>query len=102
FDRKLPDGRLFVNPAEIPRFHAVTRLSKMSHEEFLTRTTNADFAHEAVITGSDVVLADTADAEVTLRRYAEDEQRVEVHAPAGTFLASSEKLTPELRVTIDG
>jgi hypothetical protein len=39
---------------------------------------------------------------VTLRGYAEDEQVVDVSAPAATFVASSEKLTPELRVTLDG
>ena len=65
FDRELPDGRLFRNLGELPRFRS-------------------------------------SNAAVTLRRYAEDEQVIDVSAPAGALLESSEKLTPELRVTIDG
>ncbi len=65
FDRELPDGRLFRNLAELPRF----------------RSSNAT---------------------VALRSYAEDEQVIDVSAPASALLESSEKLTPELRVTIDG
>jgi hypothetical protein len=65
FDRELPDGRLFRNLGELPRFRSST-------------------------------------AAVTLRSYAEDEQVIDVSAPAGALLESSEKLTPELRVTIDG
>ena len=65
FDRELPDGRLFLNVAELPRFRSST-------------------------------------ATVTLRSYAEDEQVMDVSAPGGAVLESSEKLTPELRVTVDG
>jgi hypothetical protein len=39
---------------------------------------------------------------VTLTHYAPDEQRVTTQSSAPFYLASSEKLTPELRVTIDG
>jgi len=100
FDRELPDGRLFLNTAEVPRFHAVSRLRKMSESQFLAAK-DVDFAREAVITGAGDVTP-VSDAEVILRSYAEDQQRVEVRSPAATFLASSEKLTPELRVTVDG
>jgi hypothetical protein len=65
FDRELPDGRVFRNLAELPRFRSSA-------------------------------------AAVTLRSYTEDEQVIDVRAPAGALLESSEKLTPELRVTIDG
>jgi hypothetical protein len=65
FDRELPDGRLFRNLAEMPRFHS-------------------------------------SNATVTLRSYAENEQVMDVVAAAPALLESSEKLTPELRVTIDG
>jgi hypothetical protein len=41
-------------------------------------------------------------ATVRLARYAPDEQRVVSEASGPFFLASSEKLTPELAVTIDG
>jgi hypothetical protein len=65
FDRELPDGRLFRNLAELPRFHS-------------------------------------SKATVTLRSYAENESVMDVSAPAAAVLESSEKLTPELRVTVDG
>ena len=97
FDRELPDERIFLNLAEVPRFHAITRLVKMSGEQLLAAK-NIDFAREAA-GDRDAMFAD---AGVTLKSYAENEERIEVNAPAAAFLASSEKLTPELRVTIDG
>ena len=101
FDRELPDGRLFRNPAEVPRFHTVKQLSSMTPDEFLTKTTNFDFRDEAVLTAGAPVV-ETSDADVVVRRYEDDRQEVVVRSPSPTFLASSEKLTPELRVTIDG
>jgi hypothetical protein len=100
FDRELPDGRLFLNTAEVPRFHAVTRLRKMTDAEFLAAK-DIDFSREAIVDAGGGG-APLSDAVVTLRSYAEDEQRVEVRGTGPSFLASSEKLTPELRVTIDG
>ena len=97
FDRELPDGRLFRNLAEVPRFHAVTRLRKMSDAEFLA-TKDVDFLHEAAADR----LATFSDALVGLKIYTEDKQEMVVAAPSATFLASSEKLTPELRIAIDG
>jgi hypothetical protein len=102
FDRELPDGRLFLNTAEVPRFHAVSRVRKMSDADFLTARA-IDFSREAIVTdAAGVGGAPLGDAEVKLVNYAEDEQRIEVRARGPAFLASSEKLTPELRVTIDG
>jgi hypothetical protein len=101
FDRQLPDGRLFRNLGEIPRFYSVSRVRKMGEDEFL-RARDIDLSQEAVITGAAGGGGAPQRAEVTLRSYAEDEQRVEVRAAGAAFLASSEKLTPELRVTIDG
>ncbi|HLJ74921.1 MAG TPA: hypothetical protein VKU62_10075, partial [Thermoanaerobaculia bacterium] len=95
FDRQLPDERLFVNLAELPRFHAVTRLRKMTDAQFLA-TKNIDFAHEAA-SDHDAIFPD---ASVTLKNYAEDEQRIAMSGPA--FLVSAEKLTPELRIAVDG
>jgi hypothetical protein len=100
FDRELPDGRLFLNAGEVPRFHAVTRLRKMDDTAFLA-TKNIDFADEAVITDASPI-SQTSKAEVTLQSYVEDQQRIEVRSTHPSFLASSEKLTPELRVTVDG
>lgn len=42
------------------------------------------------------------DARVELTRYEPAEQRVRTDASTQVFLASFEKLTPELRITIDG
>lgn len=101
FDRELPDGRIFRNSGEVPRFHSVKRLRRMTHDEFLSKTRDVDFRDEAILTGFGVT-PETSDADVVLKRYANDEQHIDVNAPAGTFLVSSEKLTPELRVTVDG
>jgi hypothetical protein len=103
FERELPDGRLFRNLAELPRFRAVSRLRKLNDEEFLA-VRDVDFATEAVITDDPVMPPQLgpASARVTLASYAPDEQRVVTESDAPFYLASSEKLTPELRVTIDG
>jgi len=101
FDRDFPDGRLFINVAEVPRFRAASRVRKMDDAQFLAAR-DVDFATEAIVTDPAAPLPAASDAIVALRSYAEDEQVVDVSAPAKTFLASSEKLTPELGVTIDG
>lgn len=101
FDRELPDGRLFRNLGEVPRFVAVSQVRRMTDDQFLA-TRDVDFMHEAIVTDATAPLPATSDAEVMLRRYEDSEQEVDVTAPASTLLASSEKLTPELRVTVDG
>ncbi|HYS52511.1 MAG TPA: hypothetical protein VER58_01950 [Thermoanaerobaculia bacterium] len=98
FDRELPDARIFRNASELPRFWSVSRLRKMS-EDALIQTKNIDFSQEAIV-DSGGPLSSTGLGNVKLLSYREDEQKIEVDGP--TFLASSEKLTPELRVTIDG
>ena len=103
FDRELPDGRLFRNLAELPRFWPVSRLHKLNDDEFLARK-NIDYAHEAVITDDPVMPPEVGvnDARVTLAGYGPDEQRLIAESSSPFFLASSEKLTPELRISIDG
>jgi hypothetical protein len=102
FDRELPDGRLFLNTAEVPRFRAARRVATMSDREFLSRR-DIDLADEAVITGKGVALPPVnAYAFVYLKSYGPEEQRLETDSAAPFFLASSEKLTPELAVAIDG
>ena len=101
FERDFPDGRIFRNVAEVPRFHAVTRVRRLTVDQLLA-TKNIDFADEAIVTDPRPMNVDASDAVVTLRSYLDDEQVVHVSAPAKTLLASSQKLTPELRVTIDG
>ena len=101
FERDLPDGRIFRNVAEVLRFHAVTRVRQMTIDQLLA-TKSIDFADEAIITDPRPLNLEASDAVVTLRSYEDDEQVVDVSAPAKTLLASSQKLTPELRVTVDG
>lgn len=103
FDRKLPDGKLFRNLAELPRFRAVSKLRKLNDDEFLAAR-DVNFEHEAVITDDPVQAPSLTptQARLTLTYYTPDEQRVTAESPAPFYLASSEKLTPELRVTIDG
>ncbi|HVE71519.1 MAG TPA: hypothetical protein VNI54_09150 [Thermoanaerobaculia bacterium] len=97
FDRELPEGRIFRNLAELPRFRAVSLTRNLTDEQFLA--TQVDFAQEAV---ADVPPVPAANARVTLAHYAPNEQRVRTTSAGPFFLASSEKLTPELAITIDG
>jgi len=103
FDRQLPDGRIFRNLAEVPRFHAVKRVRKLNADEFLA-TKDIDFADEAVITDDPVFPPQSIDANARaqLVSYAPAEQHIRTESAGPMFLASSEKLTPELRITIDG
>jgi hypothetical protein len=103
FDRQLPDGRIFRNLAEVPRFHAVRRVRKLNADEFLAAT-GIDLGDEAVITDDPVFPPASIDgnAIVNLVHYEPAEQRVRTESTGPMFLASSEKLTPELRITIDG
>ncbi len=103
FERALPDGKLFRNLAELPRFRAVSKLRKLNDDEFLAAR-DVDFEREAVITDDPVQPPDLTptEARVSLTSYAPDEQHVTTESTAPFYLASSEKLTPELAVTIDG
>jgi len=101
FDRELPDGRLFLNLAEVPRFHPVSRLRAMSDDEMLART-DFDFAQEAVVAPESKLEAHATDARIDRLTYGDARSELAVSASSSWFLASSEKLTPELRVLIDG
>lgn len=101
FERELPDGRLFRNAGEVPRFHAVSRLRQMTLAQMLA-TPGIDYLTEAIVTDSRPQDLGASDATVALRRQESDRATVDVSAPAPTMLASSEKLTPELRVSVDG
>jgi len=100
FDRELPDGRLFLNLAEVPRFRAAKSVMAMSADQFLARR-DIDLGETAVVTrGSTSVPGGSAS--LSLTRYAPDDQRIATDSAAPFLLASSEKLTPELAITIDG
>ena len=101
FDRELPDGRIFRNVAEVPRFHPVSRVRAMSDDEMLARR-DFDFAEEAVVAPDAKVEAHPTDARIERLLYGDARSKLHVNASQPWFLASSEKLTPELRITIDG
>jgi hypothetical protein len=102
FDRELPDGRIFLNVGEVPRFRVAKRLVKMTDAELLARR-DLDFAETTAITDASVrTLPATGDASLHLARYGNEEQRLSTDSSTPFFLASSEKLTPELRIAIDG
>ncbi len=103
FDREFSEGRLFRNLAELPRFRAVSRLRKLNDAEFLAAR-DVDFSTEAVITDDPIQppALSPAHAVVTLTHYAPNEQRMTTSSDAPFYLASSEKLTPELAITLDG
>ncbi|HEY2321658.1 MAG TPA: hypothetical protein VGJ82_02235, partial [Thermoanaerobaculia bacterium] len=100
FDRELPDGRLFLNLAEVPRFRAAKHVLSLTPEQFLARR-DIDFGDTAVVTNG-ASHAQGADASISLTRYAPDEQRITTDSSTSFLLASSEKLTPELAVSVDG
>jgi hypothetical protein len=100
FDRELPDGRLFLNLAEVPRFRAAKNVIAMSADQFLARR-DIDLGETAVITHG-ATHVQGGNASISLTRYAADEQRITTDAPSPFLLASSEKLTPDLAITIDG
>lgn len=101
FDRQLPDGRVFLNLGEVPRFRVAKRVVKMTGAELLARR-DIDFNETAAITDARATLPATSNASLHLARYSNEEQRLRTESAAPFFLASSEKLTPELQITIDG
>lgn len=104
FEREFADGRLFRNVAEVPRFSVARHVRKMSEPEFLA-SKEIDFEQEAIITQPwNEALPDDApaDARVDVVSYRPGRQILETSSSRPFFLASSEKLTPELRVSIDG
>ena len=100
FDRELPDGRLFLNLSEVPRFRAAKHILTLTSEQFLARR-DIDLGDTAVVTNG-TTKAQGADTSVSLTRYLPDEQRITTDSGAPFLLASSEKLTPELAITVDG
>jgi hypothetical protein len=91
FDRELPDGRIFRNLGELPRFYLTDR-----------RRPGGWLAGVSPAGGGTPPGQPAGTPAVQLLSYAEDQQVIDVDAPSNALLESSEKLTPELRVIIDG
>ncbi|HEX7192582.1 MAG TPA: hypothetical protein VF381_13530, partial [Thermoanaerobaculia bacterium] len=60
-----------------------------------------DLGDTAVVTNG-ATRVQGGDASLSLTRYTADEQRMTTDSSAPFLLASSEKLTPELAITVDG
>ena len=106
-DRELPDARVFRNLAEVPRYVAIWATRRGDHQQLL-RMTDIDFGREAVVEPSAVDLAQlnqippaARKAHLRVRAFRHGDQAIETTADVPFLLSSSEKLTPELRVTID-
>lgn len=105
---ELPDGRIFENLAELPRYYAVWSLATMADEAFL-KNDAMDLAHTAAIDRPSDFAKRLGAVPPTMRRakfriahYGVADQAIDTDAPAPFLMATSEKLNPELRVFVDG
>jgi hypothetical protein len=101
FERELPDGRIFRNLGELPRFHPVSKVRTLTFDQLLGDK-SIDFGAEAIVTDGSAAPPSSDGASVALKSYAPARQELATEAPSPFFLATAEKLTPELRITIDG
>ncbi|MGK2859953.1 MAG: hypothetical protein ACSLFQ_22380 [Thermoanaerobaculia bacterium] len=108
-ERSFKDGRLFRNLAALPRFWATWEVSSLGREEFLAED-SLDFARQTYFAGSvpfDVrglatVPATHRRVKVELSGRSDGGYELTTRSDAPFLLNSSEKLTPELRVLVDG
>lgn len=106
---ELADGRIFQNLAELPRHYANWDLREVTSEEFL-EAKDVDFGSTALLLRSSPSLArglaavPREERRVVFRllEYLPDRQTIETDSQVPFLLATSEKLTRELRVTVDG
>ncbi|MFN2238630.1 MAG: hypothetical protein ABR524_04505 [Thermoanaerobaculia bacterium] len=103
------DGRLFENLAAQNRYFAVWDVESMSFEEFLAAP-ELDLSRVAALTGSGPTeMAGAIESvppllrRVSMRtRWAPDRAVIETDSRAPFLLATSEKITPELEIRVDG
>jgi hypothetical protein len=108
-DREFSDGRLFLNLVEVPRFHAVWNVERGSRDEILRRT-DIDYGRTAIAADelapelgklSAVPRAARA-AAIRIDRYGGANIRLTTRSAVPFFLATSEKVSPDLTVEVDG
>ncbi|HEU5162186.1 MAG TPA: hypothetical protein VFV54_03480, partial [Thermoanaerobaculia bacterium] len=108
----LPDGRLFENVDALARFTPVWSVRALPFEAMLADK-SIDFRAEAIVTGTSGIagaplsgIASVPDssrvASLRVLQYTGARAAVDANSSVPFFFASSEKLTPELRVTLDG
>lgn len=93
------DGKVFENAAALPRYWPVWETRKLSFEEMLADR-SIDFSTTAIVTGADYSIPASNDPKAKIRiiRYDGATIELEVESSAPFLLATSEKLTPDLRV----
>jgi hypothetical protein len=105
---ELPDGRIFENLAVLPRHWAVWSVRVLPVEELLRAP--LDFGREAImnvqppdeVVNLDKVTPELRRVQMRLLHYSGGRQILETDSGVPFLLATSEKLTPELRITVDG
>ena len=108
-ERSFKDGRIFRNLAALPRFWATWDVVELDRDAFMTDD-SLDFRSRTVITGPvpfelrdlDLVPVDRRRVAIELRDRADGGYDLVTRSSAPFLLNSSEKLTPELRVLVDG
>ncbi|HEY5610157.1 MAG TPA: hypothetical protein VIL97_03035, partial [Thermoanaerobaculia bacterium] len=104
-----PEGPLYQNLGELPRHFAVWNLRTMSDPELL-KLVDAEFATDAFVETPHPELEAKLAAihpsrrkvRFRLLKYHGSEHVIETDSRVPFLLATSEKLTPELRVEVDG
>lgn len=102
------DGRLFENLTALPRYWAVWNVRRLSDAELLTAP--VDFAREAIVAEEPAdgmanlskVVPWLRRVEFRVLRYSAAHQVIETNSQVPFLLSTSEKLTPELEVRLDG
>lgn len=108
-ERSFKDGRVFRNLAALPRFWATWEVASLDRENFLS-SDSLELDRRAVISGPiPVEVLDLSRVPVDKRRVSIDLSErsdggyeLATRSDVPFLLNSSEKLTPELRVLIDG
>jgi len=107
------DGKLFENVAALPRYWPVWETRRLSIDDMLADR-SIDFRKTAVITGSASTSIGSAigsavgsmpveqRASIQMLTYDGATTELKVDARSAVFVATSEKITPDLRVTVDG
>lgn len=107
--REFKDGRLFENVANLERFRAVWKLRRSTMEAFLAEK-HVDLESEAFAFDPDSHTVNALSGVAPLHRRAELQildyrpslQAVRTRSKVPFLFVSSEKVTPELRVSVDG
>ncbi len=107
-DRELSDGRIFENVAALPRWFAIWNVVRGTGRDYLRLRQDLG----AVATTTEALPSSMGTlgqvprhrrrALIDIQKYEGNEQQLRTISEVPFLLASSEKITPELRVSVDG